>query len=343
MMSKKKILIPLIVFSTLLSTTSVYTYQMLFSPNFLINHPDKMIIIDDDTDFKGLTNQLIEDTLLNDVISFSFLSKLMKYSENIKEGAYKVKMNMSNYDLISMLRAGNQTPINITFSYSRKINDLAQKISEKLKISEKDLMDFITENSQSNYGFDNQNIIGMFLPDTYEVYWDITPKNLLDKMKSEYDKFWNSERTTKLERVNLSKNEVITLASIVASETNKIDEADRIAGVYINRLRKNMLLQADPTLIYAANDFSIRRVLNKHKKIKSPYNTYMNKGLPPGPIRLSPKKYIDAVLNFENHRFIFFCAKDDFSGYHEFAITLSEHNKNARKFQRALNKRKIYK
>ena len=342
-MSKKKILIPLIVFSTLLSTTSVYTYQMLFSPNFLINHPDKMIIIDDDTDFKGLTNQLIEDTLLNDVISFSFLSKLMKYSENIKEGAYKVKMNMSNYDLISMLRAGDQTPINITFSYSRKINDLAQKISEKLKISEKDLMDFITENSQSNYGFDNQNIIGMFLPDTYEVYWDITPKNLLDRMKSEYDKFWNSERTTKLERVNLSKNEVITLASIVASETNKIDEADRIAGVYINRLRKNMLLQADPTLIYAANDFSIRRVLNKHKKIKSPYNTYMNKGLPPGPIRLSPKKYIDAVLNFENHRFIFFCAKDDFSGYHEFAITLSEHNKNARKFQRALNKRKIYK
>ena len=342
-MSKKKILIPLIVFSTLLSTTSVYTYQMLFSPNFLINHPDKMIIIDDDTDFKELTNQLIEDTLLNDVISFSFLSKLMKYSENIKVGAYKVKMNMSNYDLISMLRAGDQTPINITFSYSRKINDLARKISEKLKISEKDLMDFITENSQSNYGFDNQNIIGMFLPDTYEVYWDITPKNLLDRMKSEYDKFWNSERTTKLERVNLSKNEVITLASIVASETNKIDEADRIAGVYINRLRKNMLLQADPTLIYAANDFSIRRVLNKHKKIKSPYNTYMNKGLPPGPIRLSPKKYIDAVLNFENHRFIFFCAKDDFSGYHEFAITLSEHNKNARKFQRALNKRKIYK
>jgi len=343
MMSKKKILIPLIVFSTLLSTTSVYTYQMLFSPNFLINQPDKMIIIEDNTDFKTLTNQLIEDTLLNDIISFSFLSKLMKYSENVKEGNYKVKMNMSNYDLISMLRSGNQTPINITFSYSRKINDLAQNISQKLKISEKELMDYIIKNGLSNYGFDTQNIIGMFLPDTYEVYWDITPKKLLDKMKKEYDKFWNSERIRKLKRVNLSKNEVITLASIVASETNKIDEADRIAGVYINRLRKKMLLQADPTLIFAANDFSIRRVLNKHKKIKSPYNTYMNKGLPPGPIRLSPKKYIDAVLNFEDHRYIYFCAKDDFSGYHEFAITLSEHNKNARKFQRALNKRKIYK
>ena len=343
MMSKKKILIPLIVFSTLLSTSSVYIYQMLFSPNFLINQPDKMILIKDDKNFKELTNQLIEDTLLNDVISFSFLSKIMKYSDNVKQGAYRVKMNMSNYDLISMLRAGNQTPINITFSYSRKINDLAQKISQKLKMSEKDLMDFINKNGFDNYGFDNQNIIGMFLPDTYEVYWDITPKNLLDKMKKEYDKFWNSERTKKLERINLSKNEVITLASIVASETNKIDEADRIAGVYINRLKKNMLLQADPTLIYAANDFSIRRVLNKHKKIKSPYNTYRNKGLPPGPIRLSPKKYIDAVLNYEDHRFIFFCAKDDFSGYHEFAITLSEHNKNARKFQRALNKRNIYK
>lgn len=343
MMSKKKILIPLIVFSTLLSTSSVYIYQMLFSPNFLINQPDKMILIKDETNFKELTNQLIEDTLLNDIISFSFLSKIMKYSDNVKQGAYRVKMNMSNYDLISMLRAGNQTPINITFSYSRKINDLAQKISQKLKMSEKDLMDFINKNGFDNYGFDNQNIIGMFLPDTYEVYWDITPKNLLDKMKKEYDKFWNSERTKKLERINLSKNEVITLASIVASETNKIDEADRIAGVYINRLKKNMLLQADPTLIYAANDFSIRRVLNKHKKIKSPYNTYRNKGLPPGPIRLSPKKYIDAVLNYEDHRFIFFCAKDDFSGYHEFAITLSEHNKNARKFQRALNKRNIYK
>lgn len=343
MMSKKKILIPLIVFSTLLSTTSVYIYQMLFSPNFLINQPDKMIIIEDNTDFKTLTNQLIEDTLLNDIISFSFLSKLMKYSENVKEGNYKVKMNMSNYELISMLRSGNQTPINITFSYSRKINDLAQNISQKLKISEKELMDYIIKNGLSNYGFDSQNIIGMFLPDTYEVYWDITPKKLLDKMKEEYDKFWNSERIRKLKRVNLSKNEVITLASIVASETNKIDEADRIAGVYINRLRKKMLLQADPTLIFAANDFSIRRVLNKHKKIKSPYNTYMNKGLPPGPIRLSPKKYIDAVLNFEDHRYIYFCAKDDFSGYHEFAITLSEHNKNARKFQRALNKRKIYK
>ena len=140
----------------------------------------------------------------------------------------------------------------------------------------------------------------------------------------------------------MSKIDISILASIVASETIKIDEANIIAGVYINRLKKNMYLQADPTLVYAANDFSIKRVLNKHKKIASPYNTYINKGLPPGPIKLTTKEYIDAVLNYEKHKYVYFCAKDDFSGYHVFAIKLSQHNRNAKKFQKALNKRKIY-
>ena len=155
-------------------------------------------------------------------------------------------------------------------------------------------------------------------------------------------KFRNSNRIAKLNKINLNQKESIVLASIVASETKMIDEADRIAGVYMNRLNKNMRLQADPTLVFAANDFTIRRVLNKHKKIKSPYNTYLNKGLPPGPIRLTPKNYIDAVLNYEKHNYIFFCAKEDFSGYHSFATNLRDHNRNARKFQRALDNRKIF-
>ena len=159
---------------------------------------------------------------------------------------------------------------------------------------------------------------------------------------SEYKRFWNDNRKKKLNSTNLDQNEAIVLASIVASETRKIDEADRIAGVYINRLNMNMRLQADPTLVFAANDFTIRRVLNKHKRIKSPYNTYINKGLPPGPIRVAPKDYIDAVLNYEKHKYIFFCAKEDFSGYHSFATNLADHNRNARKFQRALDKRNIY-
>ena len=342
-MSKKKILIPLIIFSTILTTGSVYTYQMLYSPNFLINAEDKFIIIEENTDFNELIKKLEDDTLINDILSFSFLSKLMEYQENIKIGAYKVKMNMSNYDMITMLRSGNQTPIKLTFTYARKIDDLAEKITSKLKISKDDLLKYLFENIDNYEGFTKEDIISIFLPDTYEVYWNISPKKLTDKMYSEYKKFWNNDRLEKLKKINLNQKEAIVLASIVASESRMLDEADRIAGLYINRLNRNMRLQADPTLVFAANDFTIRRVLNKHKKIKSPYNTYIHRGLPPGPIRIASKKYIDAVLNFEKHNYIYMCAKEDFSGYHAFATNLSDHNRNARKFQIALNMRKIYK
>ncbi len=342
-MSKKKILIPLIIFSTILTTCSVYTYQMLYSPNFLINSEDKFIIIEEGTDFNRLIKKLEDDTLINDILSFSFLSKIMEYQENIKIGAYKVKMNMSNYDMITMLRSGNQTPIKLTFSYARKIDDLAEKITNKLKISKEDLLNYLLENIENYEGFKKEDIISIFLPDTYEVYWNISPKKLTDKMYSEYKKFWNNDRLEKLKKINLNQKEAIVLASIVASESRMLDEADRIAGLYINRLNRNMRLQADPTLVFAANDFTIRRVLNKHKKIKSPYNTYIHRGLPPGPIRIASKKYIDAVLNFEKHNYIYMCAKEDFSGYHAFATNLSDHNRNARKFQIALNNRKIYK
>ena len=341
-MSKKKILIPLIIFSTILTTGSVYTYQMLYSPNFLINAEDKFIIIEENTDFNELIKKLEDDTLINDILSFSFLSKLMEYQENIKIGAYKVKMNMSNYEMITMLRSGNQTPIKLTFTYARKIEDLAEKITKKLKMSKDDLLNYLNENINNYSGFKKTDIISIFLPDTYEVYWNISPKKLTNKMYSEYKKFWNEERLSKLDKINLNQKEAIVLASIVASESRMLDEADRIAGLYINRLNRNMRLQADPTLIFAANDFTIRRVLNKHKKIKSPYNTYIHRGLPPGPIRLASKKYIDAVLNYEKHNYIYMCAKEDFSGYHAFATNLSDHNKNAKKFQIALNMRKIY-
>ena len=341
-MSKKKILIPLIIFSTILTTGSVYTYQMLYSPNFLINAEDKFIIIEENTDFNGLIKKLEDDTLINDILSFSFLSKLMEYQENIKIGAYKVKMNMSNYEMITMLRSGNQTPIKLTFAYARKIEDLAEKITTKLKMTKDDLLNYLNENINNYSGFKKTDIISIFLPDTYEVYWNISPKKITNKMYSEYKKFWNEERLSKLDKINLNQKEAIVLASIVASESRMLDEADRIAGLYINRLNRNMRLQADPTLIFAANDFTIRRVLNKHKKIKSPYNTYIHRGLPPGPIRLASKKYIDAVLNYEKHNYIYMCAKEDFSGYHAFATNLSDHNRNAKKFQIALNRRKIY-
>jgi len=341
-MSKKKILIPLIIFSTVLTTCSVYIYQMLYSPNFLINSKEKFIIINEKTEFNELIDSLERDTIINDILSFSVLSKIMEYQENIKEGAYKVKTNMSNYDMITMLRSGNQTPINITFSYARKIDDLAEKITKKLKMSDDDLMSYLYDNIEDYNDFNKLDIISIFLPDTYEVYWNISPNNLTEKMYSEYKKFWNKERLEKLDKINLEQKEVIVLASIVASESRMLDEADRIAGLYMNRLNSNMRLQADPTLVFAANDYTIRRVLNKHKKIKSPYNTYIHKGLPPGPIRLASKNYIDAVLNYEKHDYIFMCAKEDFSGYHAFATNLTDHNRNAKKFQKALDLRKIY-
>ena len=341
-MSKKKILIPLIIFSTVLTTCSVYIYQMLYSPNFLINSKEKFIIINEKTEFNELIKSLERDTIINDILSFSVLSKIMEYQENIKEGAYKVNTNMSNYDMITMLRSGNQTPINITFSYARKMDDLAEKITKKLKMSDDDLMNYLYDNFEDYNDFNKLDIISIFLPDTYEVYWNISPKKLTEKIYSEYKKFWNKERLIKLDKINLEQKEAIVLASIVASESRMLDEADRIAGVYMNRLNRNMRLQADPTLVFAANDYTIRRVLNKHKRIKSPYNTYIHKGLPPGPIRLASKNYIDAVLNYEKHNYIFMCAKEDFSGYHAFATNLTDHNRNAKKFQKALNLRKIY-
>ena len=275
-MSKKKILIPLIIFSTVLSTCSVYIYQMLYSPNFLINSDEKFITINEKIEFNQLIKSLERDTIINDILSFSVLSKIMEYQENIKEGAYKVKTNMSNYDMITMLRSGNQTPINITFSYARKMDDLAEKITEKLKISKDDLINYLYSNIKDYNDFNKSDIISIFLPDTYEVYWNISPKKLTEKMFKEYNKFWNNERLAKLNKINLNQKEAIVLASIVASESRMLDEADIIAGVYMNRLNRNMRLQADPTLVFAANDYTIRRVLNKHKKIKSPYNTYIH-------------------------------------------------------------------
>ena len=187
-MIKKKILISVIVFSTLLSSISVYLYQMFYSPNFLINQKDKFLIIEDNMNFNDVRNKLIQDTILNDVLSFSVLSKAIKYNQNIKSGAYKIKSNMSNYSLIKMLRSGNQTPINISFNYARKIEDLAKIITKDLKVTSDEFMEFINNKKNDLYGFNKINIMTMFLSDTYEVYWNISIESLFNKMHSEYTK-----------------------------------------------------------------------------------------------------------------------------------------------------------
>ena len=188
------------------------------------------------------------------------------------------------------------------------------------------------------YGFKPEEMIGMFIPNTYEVWWNITPEGLTERMKKEYDNFWNEERVAKLARTRLTQKEVTTLASIICEETRMTDEMPTMAGVYINRLRRGMLLQADPTVKFAIGDFTIRRVLNRHLEVDSPYNTYKYAGLPPSPICMPSIKGIDAVLNYKESNYLYFCAKEDFSGYHNFARTLSEHNQNARRYANALNR-----
>ncbi len=341
---KKIVAVVMVVFTIMLSSISFYTYQILFTPNILVDRDDQFFAIEKGTTFKQLQNRLYKDRIVNDLVSFSLLAKLKGLDENVKNGMYLLKKDMSNTAAINLLRAGLQTPVRMTFNSARKIEELSTKLTANLEIDSADMAPYLLSDSVAHiYGFDSLNFIGMFLPNTYEVYWTASPKEVLDRMKLEYDRYWNQTRRNKADSLGLTPQEVVTLASIVDSETNLMNEAPTIAGVYLNRIRRGYPLQADPTLVFAMNDFTIRRVLDVHKKTDSPYNTYKYKGLPPGPIMMPSIKAVESVLNAENHRFLYFCAKEDFSGYHVFARTLEEHNVNASKFQRALNRQRIYK
>lgn len=333
----------MIVFAVMLSSFAFYGYQILFTPNLMVEKDDRLLPIYEGTTFEELQKQLYDQHIVKNSIAFGFLAKLMDLDENVKPGMYLIKKDMNNLDAVRLLRSGAQTPVKLTFNSVRKIEELAPKLTANLEMDSTEIAPLLTSDSIAQaYGFTRQTFISMFLPNTYEVYWTATPKDIFDRMKKEYDRFWTEERSKKAEAIGLSKTEVITLASIVDAETNRMDEAPTIAGVYLNRLEKGYPLQADPTLVYAIGDFSIRRILHKDRDFDSPYNTYKYQGLPPGPINMPSIAAIEAVLNHENHRYLYFCAKSDFSGYHVFAKTLQEHNINARKFQQALNQQKIY-
>ncbi|WP_017732409.1 endolytic transglycosylase MltG [Nafulsella turpanensis] len=343
MKNRKILLVGLVVFSVLLTSFSFYAYQIVFTPNILVEQEDRSLIIQPEESFEELRKRLHKEGIIQDMISFSFLSKLMEYPENVKPGHYVLKKDMSNLEAIRLLRSGMQTPVNVTFNNVRTKELLAKELSENLMAEEEELYRLMHDSATlARYGFDSLNVVSMFIPNTYEFFWTTSAEEVFERMHEEYEKFWNEERRAKAEQLGLNPKEVSVLASIVKAETSKRDEMPRVAGVYLNRLDKNMRLEADPTLIFAANDFTIRRVLNEHKKIDSPYNTYMYAGLPPGPINVPSITAIDAVLNAEDHRFLFFCAREDFSGYHNFAATYREHLRNARKWQQALNKQKVY-
>ncbi|HOK75099.1 MAG TPA: endolytic transglycosylase MltG [Bacteroidales bacterium] len=274
---------------------------------------------------------------------FELVAVLKDYPSLIKPGKYIFRENLSYIKFINILRAGEQTPVMVTFNNIRTIYDLAGKVGRQIEADSAQIADFLS--NQANYskdGFIKENIIAVFIPDSYEFYWNTTAEGFYRRMLREYNRFWNDERKRKAESLGLSPIEVSILASIVDDEVAKPEEKPRIAGVYINRLRRGMPLQACPTIKYALNDFTITRILDKYLEVESPYNTYKYKGFPPGPIGCATKEGIDAVLNAEKHDYLYFAAKADFSGYHNFSKTLAEHNRYAAQYQRELNKRKIY-
>ena len=341
---KRKILVIVILFSSMMtSTLSFYVYSIIKSPNILVDKNDRYIYIEPNTSFNTLRDSLVKQHVVNDLMSFAFLSKFMKYQEHVKPGRYLMKKNMNNIDAIRLLRSGVQDPINVRFSNARFVSDLATKLTTGISADSSKMLELLSNDSlPDRFGFTKENFISMFLPNTYQILWLTDEEKVLSRMKKEYDSFWDSKRLEKAKAIGLTPLEVSTLASIVDAETAMSDEKPKVAGVYINRLRKRMKLQADPTLIFGMGDFTIKRVLDKHKEIDSPYNTYRHYGLPPGPIRLPSISGIDAVLNFVDHDYIYFCAQEDFSGYHNFEKTYSAHLRNAGKYYTALNKKKIY-
>jgi len=273
---------------------------------------------------------------------FKALVDFRGYGDNIIRGRYGVDTKMSATDVYNMLKRGEQTPLNVPIPSVRTMDRLAAAVAKKLELDSLDLLRALTDsNVCARYGFNANTLPAMFIPDSYNMYWTVSVDEFLDRMKKEYDKYWNEERLQKAKALDMTPVEVSTLASIVTEETAATQEKPTVAGLYINRLRKGMLLQSDPTVKFAMHDFSIRRILNRMLTTDDPYNTYKYKGLPPGPIRIPLKEDLEAVLNHEHHDYIYMCAKEDFSGTHNYARTEAEHLANARRYHQALNARGI--
>lgn len=336
-------MIVMVVFSVLLTTFTFYFYQMFKGANILLDKPDAVITIEKGETFSELRARLYDAEIVQEAVSFSFVAKVLDYQEAVKPGVYLLKSGMSNLDIVRMLRAGAQVPVRVTFNNVRLKNELAEKITTNTGIEASEFEALLNDETfLAKYNLNADNSMTVFLPDTYEVYWTVTAEELFDKMYKAHQQFWTADRKQKAEELNLTPVEVSILASIVQAETIMSDERSKVAGLYINRLRKNMYLQADPTVKYALGDFAIQRILTKDTRVKSPYNTYINRGLPPGPINLASLASIQSVLNYQKHDYLYMCAKEDFSGYHSFAETLDEHNRNASRLHKALNKRNIY-
>lgn len=342
---KKIILIVSLLITIGLGLFSYKVYNALFQPNTDFDANTEEVFIPTNTSFKELLN-ILNPYLKNDD-TFKEVAIQKKYSNNIKAGRYILKKGMNNNQIISTLRVGNQ-PVKLSFNNQERIENLSGRIAQQIEADSLSILNsFYDENFLKENNLKKENVISICIPNTYEFFWNTSADAFRNRMLKEYKKFWNEERLQKAEKQNLTPLQVSVLASIVQKETVKVDERPTVAGVYLNRLKKNMLLQADPTVIFAIKhhtqnyDTIIKRVLYKDLEINSLYNTYMYEGLPPAPIFMPDISSIEAVLNPKNHDYLFFVADTKNMGYHLFARTLSEHNQNKNQYIEWINKQKI--
>ncbi len=323
-------MISLIVFGLLLCVTSLIGVSILNKKT--INKESVELLVYPNASYEKIVKDLEDKNVIDkNSNTFAFIAKLRGLKDGVKSGRYLIESQTTILDLVKKLDNGLQTPVKLVINKVRLHEDFAKKVSQQLMLSENDILLAINQSE------DSKNFFDRVVCNTYEVYWNISAESLIERLEKEADKWWENQESL-MKKTGLSRHEIVVLASIVDEETNMSNEKPTIAGVYINRLKKDMLLQADPTVKYAVGDFTIKRVMYKHLQTDSPYNTYMYKGLPPTAICLPNVSSLKAVLNYEKHDYIFFCAKEDFSGYHNFARTPAEHYRNAERYKNELNK-----
>lgn len=336
----KKILIGLLVIALIAGILGYQKYQDVFSANVPAVLENNMLYVPTDTDYESLVSILTTQNFIIDENTFRWVAGLMSY-DNVRAGRFEIQPGWSNRALINHLRNGKQATVKVVLTNERLPEDIAEKVSKVIEADSLSIDNLLRDNAfLSKYGYNKETVMCVFIPNTYDFYWNQNAQAFFERMLKENEQFWNkNNRDTKAKNLGMSHEQVYTLASIVGRETNQNDEKPTIAGVYLNRLKRGIPLQADPTVVFAVGEFDLKRVLYKHLEFDSPYNTYKYAGLPPGPISMAEISSIDAVLNFDEHEYIFFCAKGDGTGYHAFAKTLSGHNINAARYRKNLIER----
>jgi UPF0755 protein len=335
----KRILLS-VIFLALLAAL-LYSYFLFLAPN--INGKRVSIKIPTGSTYDDVLSILANNKVLLNPYTFSVVSKMKDYPSNVKPGYYVFSGSMNNRQIVNILRSGLQTPVTLVIYNIRTKKEFAGLVGRVLELDSTELFAKLNDSKfTKQYGLDTNKILARFISDNYEFYWNVPFTGFMEKMDKAYKMFWNEERRAKARALNLSVAEVTTLASIVEKEVMREKELPTVAGVYINRLRIGMPLQADPTLVFALQDFDARRVNSTHKEYDSPYNTYMHSGLPPGPICIPRKKSIDAVLNYQEHGYLYFCANPDMSGYSIFSKTYQQQMMVAAQYRKQLDKMNVH-